>query len=246
MFVASDLLFKRSHWLLHRWGHSKNRLLRRFPAGTGCTTASSTGKCGSIRRGLAQSDLSRTAGIPDGHGRHAGVPADLSLAAGGGRGPRADLDAGPDDPREGMDFNRMSMDRIGGQRRPVVGQSQLLTRCTMCIQRTTSSRPSPMASTCCSAPAPRSAAAASSVTGVSGAFWQCDEGQARRLSAGIVETAEHGVDFAAGDYERMREKLQRADVLVLSHGTKSKAPGTPTTAPSSTSSTCTSPWAAAA
>jgi hypothetical protein len=44
-----------------------------------------------------------------------------------------------------------------------------------------------------------------------------------RLEAlgGIVETAKHGVDFSAGDYGRMREKLERADVLILSHGAKS-------------------------
>jgi hypothetical protein len=30
------------------------------------------------------------------------------------------------------------------------------------------------------------------------------------------------VDFAAGDYERMRDKLERADVLILSHGAKSE------------------------
>jgi hypothetical protein len=37
---------------------------------------------------------------------------------------------------------------------------------------------------------------------------------------GLVETAKHGVDFAAGAVERMRAKLERADVLILAHGAK--------------------------
>jgi hypothetical protein len=35
-----------------------------------------------------------------------------------------------------------------------------------------------------------------------------------------VETARHGVDFEPGDVGRMRDKLARADVLVLAHGAK--------------------------
>jgi hypothetical protein len=57
------------------------------------------------------------------------------------------------------------------------------------------------------------------ITGASGAFGSALK---RRIEAfgGTVETARHGVDFGPGDVERMREKLARADVLVLAHGAK--------------------------
>ena len=59
------------------------------------------------------------------------------------------------------------------------------------------------------------------ITGASGAFGSAMKTRLERMG-GIVETAKSGVDFSAGDYERMREKLERADVLVLSHGAKSE------------------------
>jgi hypothetical protein len=55
------------------------------------------------------------------------------------------------------------------------------------------------------------------VTGAGGAFGAAMKARIERLGW-IVETAKHSVDFNAGDYERMREKLERADVLILSHG----------------------------
>src|SRR5690606_35955246 len=39
---------------------------------------------------------------------------------------------------------------------------------------------------------------------------------------GVVETAKSGVDFTPGNYAAMREKLERADVLVLAHGAKTQ------------------------
>lgn len=58
------------------------------------------------------------------------------------------------------------------------------------------------------------------ITGASGAFGSAMKTRLEKLG-GIVETAKSGVDFSPGDYERMRDKLERADVLVLSHGAKS-------------------------
>jgi hypothetical protein len=58
------------------------------------------------------------------------------------------------------------------------------------------------------------------VTGASGAYGSALVDKLERLGA-TVETAKFGVDYAAGDYERMRDKLARADVLVLAHGVKS-------------------------
>jgi hypothetical protein len=57
------------------------------------------------------------------------------------------------------------------------------------------------------------------ITGASGAFGSAMKARLERLG-GVVETARHGVDFGPDDYERMREKLARTDVLVLSHGAK--------------------------
>jgi hypothetical protein len=41
-------------------------------------------------------------------------------------------------------------------------------------------------------------------------------------AGGIVETAKSGTDFSAGNYAAIREKLDRADVLILAHGAKSE------------------------
>ena len=57
------------------------------------------------------------------------------------------------------------------------------------------------------------------VTGASGAFGSAMVEKLTKAGA-IVETAKSGVDFSAGDYTTMREKLTRADVLVLAHGAK--------------------------
>ena len=57
------------------------------------------------------------------------------------------------------------------------------------------------------------------VTGASGAFGRALVSRLRDMGA-IVDTAKHGVDFAPADYERMRDKLARTDVLVLAHGSK--------------------------
>ena len=57
------------------------------------------------------------------------------------------------------------------------------------------------------------------VTGASGAFGSEIVKRINQLG-GKVETAKFGADYAAGDYERLEEKLRRADVLVLAHGAK--------------------------
>jgi len=57
------------------------------------------------------------------------------------------------------------------------------------------------------------------ITGASGALGSAMKARIERLG-GIVETARHGVDFTAGDTDRMRSKLEKADVLILAHGAK--------------------------
>lgn len=58
------------------------------------------------------------------------------------------------------------------------------------------------------------------ITGASGAYGSAMKERLER-EGGIVETAKSGTDFSAGNYDRMREKLERADVLILAHGAKS-------------------------
>ncbi|WP_375450403.1 hypothetical protein [uncultured Devosia sp.] len=59
------------------------------------------------------------------------------------------------------------------------------------------------------------------VTGAGGAFGSAMVEQLIK-AGGVVETAKSGRDFSAGNYAAMREKLARADVLVLAHGAKSE------------------------
>jgi hypothetical protein len=59
------------------------------------------------------------------------------------------------------------------------------------------------------------------LTGANGAFGSAMKKRLEK-QGGIVETAKSGVDFAAGDYDRMREKLERAEVLILAHGAKTE------------------------
>ncbi|MDB5528685.1 MAG: hypothetical protein JWR51_1788 [Devosia sp.] len=59
------------------------------------------------------------------------------------------------------------------------------------------------------------------VTGASGAFGSAMVEKLQK-AGGIVETAKSGIDFAPGNYAAMREKLERADVLILAHGAKSE------------------------
>lgn len=59
------------------------------------------------------------------------------------------------------------------------------------------------------------------VTGAGGAFGAALVARLKEMGA-LVETARHGVDFSPGNYEGMREKLARTDVLVLAHGAKSE------------------------
>src|SRR5690606_15777652 len=59
------------------------------------------------------------------------------------------------------------------------------------------------------------------ITGASGAFGSAMVEKLTSLG-GVVETAKSGVDFTAGNYTAMREKLERAHVLVLAHGAKTE------------------------
>lgn len=59
------------------------------------------------------------------------------------------------------------------------------------------------------------------VTGASGALGSALVKRIERMG-GIVGTAKSGVDFRAGEPGLIRDKLERADVLVLAHGSKTE------------------------
>jgi len=60
------------------------------------------------------------------------------------------------------------------------------------------------------------------ITGASGAFGSAMKTEIERRG-GNVDVAKHGVDFGPGNVARMREKLARADVMILAHGAKGPA-----------------------
>lgn len=120
---------------------------------------------------------------------------------------------------EGLDYNHMSMDRVGGQQGLLWVDNNYHAMHHVYPHNFFSSFANVfdmIAGTSCQIEGRRFL-----ITGASGAFGSAMVA-ALTERGGIVETAKSGVDFTAGDYTAMREKLQRSDVLVLSHGSKSE------------------------
>ena len=118
---------------------------------------------------------------------------------------------------EGLDYNHMSMDRVGGQQGLLWVDNNYHAMHHVYPHNFFSSFSNMfdmIAGTTCQIEGRRFL-----VTGASGAFGSAMVEKLRKLG-GIVETAKSGTDFAPGNYAAMHEKLQRADVLVLSHGAK--------------------------
>lgn len=118
---------------------------------------------------------------------------------------------------EGLDYNHMSMDRVGGQQGLLWVDNNYHAMHHVYPHNFFSSFANVfdlIAGTSCQIEGRRFL-----VTGASGAFGSAMVETLTRLG-GIVETAKSGVDFTAGNYATMREKLTRADVLVLAHGAK--------------------------
>ncbi len=118
---------------------------------------------------------------------------------------------------EGLDFNHMAMDRLGGQQGLLWVDNNYHAMHHVYPHSFFSSFANVfdmIAGTSCQIRGRRFL-----VTGASGAFGSALVAKLTSLG-GIVETAKSGVDFFAGDYAAMNEKLERADVLVLSHGAK--------------------------
>ena len=118
---------------------------------------------------------------------------------------------------EGLDYNHMSMDRVSGQQGLLWVDNNYHAMHHVYPHNFFSSFSNMfdmIAGTTCQIEGRRFL-----VTGASGAFGSAMVEKLRKLG-GIVETAKSGTDFAPGNYAAMHEKLQRADVLVLSHGAK--------------------------
>lgn len=120
---------------------------------------------------------------------------------------------------EGLDYNHMSMDRVGGKQGLLWVNNNYHAMHHLYPQNFFSSFANTfdlLVGTTCQIEGRRFL-----VTGAGGAFGSAMVKALERRGA-IVETAKSGMDFSAGNYAGMEEKLARADVLVLSHGAKTE------------------------
>ncbi|MHA6692350.1 hypothetical protein [Devosia sp. A449] len=118
---------------------------------------------------------------------------------------------------EGLDYNHMSMDRVGGQQGLLWVDNNYHAMHHVYPHNFFSSFSNVfdlVVGTSCQIKGRRFL-----VTGASGAFGSAMVDKLTQLG-GIVETAKFGVDFSAGNYAAMRGKLEQAEVLVLAHGAK--------------------------
>ncbi|MET3925336.1 hypothetical protein [Devosia sp. 2618] len=119
---------------------------------------------------------------------------------------------------EGLDYNHMSMDRVGGQQNMLWVDNNYHAMHHVYPHNFFSSFANVfdlIFGKSCQIEGRRFL-----VTGASGAFGSAMVKKLTKLG-GIVETAKSGVDFTPDNYEAMRTKLENADVLILSHGAKS-------------------------
>jgi hypothetical protein len=118
---------------------------------------------------------------------------------------------------EGLDYNHMSMDRVGGQQGLLWVDNNYHAMHHVYPHNFFSSFANVfdlIAGTTCQIEGRHFL-----VTGASGALGSALVEKLTRLG-GIVETAKSGTDFSAGNYAAMQDKLARANVLVLAHGAK--------------------------
>ncbi|MEQ1771066.1 MAG: hypothetical protein ABL879_14630 [Devosia sp.] len=218
VFVVSTLLFDVLHYLLHRWGRSTSKLLRTFAAWHWVHHAFLD------RHMRVHLDLTRKNLI------YHVMPEYLTSLA----GTLIFLLVFPWPPvaaiavlrtwmlvltirDEGIDGNHMAMDRVSGRQGLFWVSAHYHAMHHIYPENFYSSFSNVFdlfAGTTCQISGRRFL-----VTGANGAFGSAIKARLEKLG-GIVETAKSGVDFAAGDYDRMDEKLARAQVLVLAHGAK--------------------------
>ena len=219
-FAVSTFIFDAVHWALHRWTKSRFALLRTFASWHHVHHRFLDGKM-QVHMDLAATNfwahlvpefLTSVAGTAVFYLVFHWIPVTVVIAI--------HLWNFANNIRtEGMDGNHMAMDRVSGQQSlfkvnaayhamhhitPDNFYSSYLNVFDLLFGRSCTIRHRRFL-----------------ITGASGAFGSAIKTRIEALS-GIVETAKHGIDFAAGDTSRMLPKLERADVLVLAHGAKGK------------------------
>jgi hypothetical protein len=220
VFVVSTLIFDTLHWLLHRWGRSKNRLLRRFS------------RWHWVHHRFLDRKMRVNPSLVWPNLFYHVLPEYLTGMA----GTLIFLLVFPWPPvavvalartwmliqtirEEGMDFNHMSMDRISGQ--------QGLWWVNPSYHAMHHVHPNNFFSSFTNGfdllfgTGTQISGRRFLITGASGAFGGAMKARLEQLG-GIVETAKHGIDFSPANYAPVREKLARADCLILSHGAKTE------------------------
>lgn len=219
VFVLSTALFDAVHWLLHRWENSASPLLRKFSSWHWVH-----------HKFLGQNMQINPAYVRANIWFHI-LPEYLTAML----GTVIFLAIFPWQPialvavvrtimlgltlrEEGLDFNHMSMDRVGGQQSLLWVNNNYHAMHHVYPNSFFSSFANIfdlIMGTTCQIKGRRFL-----VTGTGGAFGSAMV-KALEQRGAVVETAKSGTDFSAGNYAALEEKLARAEVLILSHGAKS-------------------------
>ena len=220
VFIASTALFDALHWTLHKWEGSKIPLLRTFSSWH-WVHHKFLGLDMQINPAYARANIWFHI-LPEYLTSMAGTlifmlvfpwPVIAAVAA------LRTVMLGLTLREEGLDYNHMSMDRVGGQQGLLWVDNNYHAMHHVYPHNFFSSFANVfdlVFGTACQIEGRRFL-----VTGAGGAFGAAMVDKLTRLG-GIVETAKSGVDFKPGNYTAMREKLERAEVLVLSHGAKTE------------------------
>lgn len=218
-FIVSTALFDALHWLLHRWEKSPNPILRKFSSWH-WVHHKFLGLDMQVNPAYARLNIWFHI-LPEYLTSMIGTalfllvfpwPPIVAVAI------LRTIMLGMTLREEGLDYNHMSMDRVGGRQNLWWVNNNYHAMHHVYPNNFFSSFANVfdlLAGTGCQIEGRRFL-----VTGASGAFGGALV-KALEKRGGIVETAKSGVDFSAGEYAGMKQKLERADVLVLSHGAKS-------------------------
>ena len=220
VFVVSTALFDALHWALHRWEKSTNPLLRRFSSWHW------------VHHKFLGMDMQVNPAYVKANIWFHVLPEYLTSML----GTLVFLFVFPWEPvalvavirtvmlvmtlrEEGIDFNHMAMERVGGQQGRLWVDNNYHAMHHVYPHSFFSSFSNAfdlLFGTACQIEGRRFV-----VTGAGGAFGSAMVERLKRAGA-IVQTAKSGVDFAPGNYDGIRQKLEAADVLILAHGAKTE------------------------
>jgi monoglucosyldiacylglycerol epimerase len=218
VFILSTALFDALHWLLHRWERSSNPLLRRFSSWH-WVHHKFLGLNMQINPAYARANIWFHV-LPEFATSMAGTllfllvfPWQPIAAVAALRLVMLIMTLR----EEGLDYNHMSMDRVGGQQNMWWVDNNYHAMHHVYPNNFFSSFVNLfdlLFGTACQFKGRRFL-----VTGASGALGSALVTKLQAAGA-LVETAKSGVDYSVGHYDALSEKLARADVLVLAHGAK--------------------------